>query len=418
MSNTVIWRQSAIDVDNVNPQNVIKEDVTTLIIKNEVKKLFLPNYSYLFPNLQKIVIESTNTDGLPIFIDNIPLLVISKNGSVHNIEFAELECSKIEALEDSVNYFSDGSALYSKDKKILYWYFGEETNVVIPEGVEIIWDRAFKFNDNINYVKLPTTLKEIEQFAFGGCENLINVDFSNSNVEIIKESAFVSCSSLAKVEFPCSLRILKSFAFSGCDSLSEVILNDGLKTISSHCFSNSLVPNINLPSTVDTIGDSSFEDIKVVKCSNMVNGLIDAITIERHIPNEFIPDTVIVDIGTESPLVVPKYVSRYRVEEMDDYLKTKTSDTIPILYPYGIHDVVRQNTALEHCSYYNDEETQKYIASEASKMCNRYINNNDINRLEMLSEYCDIEVFVKAVSNRNLSASMKAYLLDIINRKQ
>ncbi|MBR2347346.1 MAG: leucine-rich repeat protein, partial [Clostridia bacterium] len=88
--------------------------------------------------------------------------------------------------------FNDGS-------KSLMEYTGNETTVVIPEGVTDIADGAFEGNRLITSVELPSTLKSIGERAFKGCSALNNVLFPTGLV-YIGPNAFEDCDSLESIE--------------------------------------------------------------------------------------------------------------------------------------------------------------------------------------------------------------------------
>ena len=58
---------------------------------------------------------------------------------------------------------------------ILVGYIGDETEIVIPEGVTEINQHIFNGNDKITSVTLPSTLTTIGSYAFLGCKNLTTI---------------------------------------------------------------------------------------------------------------------------------------------------------------------------------------------------------------------------------------------------
>lgn len=89
-------------------------------------------------------------------------------------------------------------------------------------------------NCDIEFVKLPDSLKKLGTFTFANCKNLEKVDFG-TGLEVISNNAFEGCVSLHSVELPPQIRAISNDAFirSGIESL---VLNDGLKRIGSGAF--------------------------------------------------------------------------------------------------------------------------------------------------------------------------------------
>ena len=59
--------------------------------------------------------------------------------------------------------------------KLLYKYKGEmpsNTSIVIKEGAEIICESAFDCSASLTSITLPSSLKDIQNYAFNGCKNL------------------------------------------------------------------------------------------------------------------------------------------------------------------------------------------------------------------------------------------------------
>ena len=118
---------------------------------------------------------------------------------------------------------------------VLLKYRGASKNVVVPDGVKLIGQYAFKDSD-VEYVKLPDSLIKIGQYAFLYAEDLVSIKLPK-NVSIIEEGAF-----------------------RGCDNLRDVQLNEGLTKIGFWCFSGCRsLKNLDIPQTVKKIGKDAFE---------------------------------------------------------------------------------------------------------------------------------------------------------------
>ena len=156
-------------------------------------------------------------------------------------------------------------------------------NVVVPEGVTII--EGFTFPSSLEHIVLPSTLKEMDDYAFSGCERLQEITIPSS-VEVIGDDAFKECTSLTTIEIPRSVRkIGSSFCkgcsnlktvyynaeraetpdhyfykhFEGCDTL-DVIFGPYVKRIPTLFFLSTIIRNIYIPSTVEEIGYAAFAD--------------------------------------------------------------------------------------------------------------------------------------------------------------
>ena len=110
------------------------------------------------------------------------------------------------------------------------------TKVVIPEGVETIGAYAFAHLTALEEVVLPSTLKQIEYYAFYGCTNLKKISFSGeNNLKIINMSAFERCDLQGNLELP-SAYVISDYAFAGNRDLTGISLPKTLQTIGSYAF--------------------------------------------------------------------------------------------------------------------------------------------------------------------------------------
>lgn len=66
-------------------------------------------------------------------------------------------------------------------------------SVIIPEGIEVIDRWAFKSIDTLQFVQLPSTIKEIRLEAFAGCRGLTSINFPDY-LRVIGHMAFARTS--------------------------------------------------------------------------------------------------------------------------------------------------------------------------------------------------------------------------------
>lgn len=112
----------------------------------------------------------------------------------------------------------------------LIQYFGLSTNVIIPHGVNVIGEGAFKNCSGITSVRIPHGVLDIEASAFQGCRNLMEIVMPNS-VKTMGPFAFCDCTNLTRVVLSRNLEGIELFSFYGCRNLKDLVIPEGVKRI-------------------------------------------------------------------------------------------------------------------------------------------------------------------------------------------
>ena len=77
-------------------------------------------------------------------------------------------------------------------------YNARQEEVIVPDGVTIIGENAFKGCASIKKITLPDSVERIEKHAFKGCRKLEHIQMS-SNLKSIGDYAFHRCHNLNEV---------------------------------------------------------------------------------------------------------------------------------------------------------------------------------------------------------------------------
>ena len=192
-------------------------------------------------------------------------------------------CTSLESVELPEGLEQIGSAAFKYCKKL---------KIEIPATVTKIGDSAFSGCTALKSMTLPAAITKLPMSIFQGCSALESVTMSDKVTEI-GNNAFSNCTNLREFKFPeegvenavtepaalaenaaegdaaqpegiivtpSSLQTIGNYAFQSCTSMKQIKLNEGLKKIGKSAFAkNSQLTDIELPSTVTTLGDRCFE---------------------------------------------------------------------------------------------------------------------------------------------------------------
>ena len=173
-------------------------------------------------------------------------------------------------------------------------YNGNDVNIVIPDPVIKIGERAFEGCAGIQSVIFPPRVTEIGGNAFSDCQSLNEIEFSNGletigdgafcrfhslkhinlpeSIVYIYQRAFAGCIELKNIAIPFNVRIIGAWTFCGCQSLDEVRLSDGLEAIGDEAFGDCCsLKQIKLPETVKWIGKYAFRNCTNLEVINIPN---------------------------------------------------------------------------------------------------------------------------------------------------
>ena len=187
-------------------------------------------------------------------------------------EHAFMACAKLTSIviPDSVAVIGSGAFGGCKglaDQKgfiivrgVLYDYSGADRNVVIPDGVIRIDDRALVICSNPTRVTIPNSVTSIGESAFSGLKSLTSITIPDS-VTNIGDWAFSGCESLTGIIIPGSVTSIGSWTFNGCKSLKSVTILDGVTNISNWAFNKcKSLKSITIPDSITSIGNWAFDE--------------------------------------------------------------------------------------------------------------------------------------------------------------
>lgn len=165
-------------------------------------------------------------------------------------------------------------------------YIGTGGAVVIPSLINqvpvfAIGENAFKDQNTILSIDVPSTVTSIGAFAFSYCGSLVTAKlpdtlasmgvglFSNSinltdvnipkGITTIPNNTFTNCSDLKSISIPGNIKRIGFEAFYGCYSLERLMLSEGLEAIDESAFKACLsMKGVVIPSSVLYIEKDAF----------------------------------------------------------------------------------------------------------------------------------------------------------------
>lgn len=222
------------------------DDNGTLYKANEIPVYGLSNCTFTSVNLpQKITsIADYGLNGC----NN--LLSISIPATVNSLGVMSFDyCVSLTTLSISSKVKTIGENAFNN-------CMGLET-VTLSKGIEKVGDYAFS-----NCVKLKSitiAADSLGEDVFNYCPLLETVTLSEGIV-YIGRYAFANCNSLKSVTMPSTLKNIDEYAFQTCEGLTSLTLNEGLVTLGNFAFNycTKLKGLVTIPSTVKTIGLDAF----------------------------------------------------------------------------------------------------------------------------------------------------------------
>ena len=246
------------------------------------------------------------------------------------------------------NYRIEDGVLYSTDGKEVVGFIGNQVDVHIAEGAEVI--RANAFNSrHIVSISLPSSLQRIEQYAFFRCEDLRDVIIPDS-VSYIGESAFHECRSLnvsslpsnleeicaytfmnsgiSGIKLPETLVVIGDYAFSCCGRLKRVKIPSRVKVIGECAFNACRsLESVSLPPRVEIIGSAAFrlcESLKEIHLPPITELADQLFQYSCSLTDIYIPDTVqrigrnvFVSVRPNYEILSPRIAEMVKDAEMD-----------------------------------------------------------------------------------------------------
>lgn len=171
-------------------------------------------------------------------------------------------------FEETLEKEASGDFIIFNDV-LLYKYIGDDENVVIPDGIEIICDRAFWTAPNVKTVEIPERVKFINSaFEYSTVESLVIPDTIDSENDL----SFYCCNNLKKIVLPDNMTKIGDCAFEYCSSLETINIPDNVKTIGYSAFGACRsLKSITIPESVEEICDNAFSNCISLK-EVIING--------------------------------------------------------------------------------------------------------------------------------------------------
>jgi len=137
--------------------------------------------------------------------------------------------------------------------------------LVITEGVTRIGDRIFKWWDNLEEVTFPESLQEIGSEVFSCCKNIQVLNFPSKGLKKIESDNFSSCK-IKELNLPTTLQSIGSYCFQNLDYLEEIELPESLTTLGNRTiYDCKALRRVKLPSLLTVIPECAFSECEALE---------------------------------------------------------------------------------------------------------------------------------------------------------
>ncbi len=197
---------------------------------------------------------------------------------------AFLYCTSLENIyisPDNENYAAIDNVIFEKNSKTLVFYSCglKNTKYTIPKGITKIGESAFSCCDNLVNIEISDSVTVIERQAFYNCSNLTSIEIPETVTEIGK-NAFYYCTSLTDIRVSLNNEayiVIDNVLFEKNSEIlvyypcgltnSTYIIPEGISAIEMGAFAYSTsLTSITIPKTVTEIGVGAF-----AYCSNLAS---------------------------------------------------------------------------------------------------------------------------------------------------
>ena len=230
----VVGGNKAIDGSNVLTGSKLKP------ILDAAKSCYYLFYGYTGESVDDLINYSDT--------ENVTNMYSMFNGCTNLQTIPQLNTSKVTDMGSTFNgctnltniivdinntmYKSIDGGLYTKDGKTLILYANgkKESEVILPDGVEIIGNGAFSYNSVLTNVKIPNGIKSIEAGTFFNCKTLMEVELPES-ITYIGSSAFAYCENLTNIIFAGNIEqweaMVKDENWNMSGAITKIVCSDG-----------------------------------------------------------------------------------------------------------------------------------------------------------------------------------------------
>jgi len=158
--------------------------------------------------------------------------------------------------------------------KKFYMGHDEVKDLIIPDGVISIGERAFYGCSSLTSLTIPNSVETINYRAFYGCSGLTSISFGNG-LTSIDDQIFKGCTGLTSVVIPNSVTEIGEESFEACTGLTSVIIPNSVKKIGSSFCECTGLTSITIPEGVQSIGKDAFLGCSKLATINIANSVTD-----------------------------------------------------------------------------------------------------------------------------------------------
>ncbi|MEG1643290.1 MAG: leucine-rich repeat domain-containing protein [Bacteroidales bacterium] len=143
------------------------------------------------------------------------------------------------------------------------------TSVNMPDSLQSIGNLAFSECTSLKSITIPAGIKYIGWYAFRGCSTLTTVKFNAINCNYMGNylaTVFDDDNAVSVINIGKDVRVIPDYAFYGCSAIAELNIPDKVSKIGASAFFNcSSLEKISLGSNLKTISENAFSECRKIK---------------------------------------------------------------------------------------------------------------------------------------------------------